>query len=96
MALPQRAARPKPPAATQPPPAVESALSQALAMVAVALAQQPPTSAPPAAAPGSYAFNGKVEYYLASSGPFTANITGDALVTLSGPAATPAPSPSPT
>lgn len=47
---PRPVARPKPPAATTPPPAVESALSQALAMVAVALAQQPATSAPPAAA----------------------------------------------
>lgn len=45
-----RMARPKQSKVTQPPPpAVESALSQALAMVAVALASQPATAAPPAA-----------------------------------------------
>ena len=45
---PQRVAQTKP-TVTQAPPAVESALSQALAMVAVALAAQPATSASPAA-----------------------------------------------
>ncbi|MCX6897518.1 MAG: hypothetical protein NT105_02355 [Verrucomicrobia bacterium] len=44
-------ARTKPAALKQPPAAVETALSQALAMVAVALAEQPATDAPPAVAP---------------------------------------------
>jgi len=65
----QRGARTKPPAA-KPPPAVESALSQALAMVAVALATQPATSAPPvvveppAAAPVDVATNAPEQHPL--------------------------------
>lgn len=45
----KRVVQTKPAGAKQPPPGVESALSQALAMVAVALAEQPSTSAPPVA-----------------------------------------------
>lgn len=44
---PQRVPQTKPSAVAQPPPAVESALSEALAMVAVALASQPAASTPP-------------------------------------------------
>ena len=52
---PQRDARPKSSKVIQPPPAVESALSQALAMVAVALDTQPATSAPPVAVVSTHA-----------------------------------------
>ena len=46
----KRAGQTQPAPVKHPPPAVESALSQALAMVAVALAEQPATPVPPAPA----------------------------------------------
>lgn len=58
MTTPSKPVRKTPPSATKPPPAaVESALSQALAMVAVAMASQPAASAPPAVASADNATN---------------------------------------
>jgi len=93
---PQRAARPKLPAATQPPPAVESALSQALAMVAVALASQPATSVPsaaatPTAAPADTVTNAPEQHPLDLLMPATASETAR----VEPPAAVPSPPPQP-
>ncbi|MCX6909156.1 MAG: hypothetical protein NTY01_14090 [Verrucomicrobia bacterium] len=95
-APPQRAARSKSPAAPQPPLAVESALSQALAMVAVALAEQPATSAPPAAetpaaAPADTATNAPEQHPLDLLMPATASETAR----VEPPAAVPSPPPQP-
>ncbi|MBI5820527.1 MAG: hypothetical protein HZA88_16290 [Verrucomicrobia bacterium] len=74
--LAQRVAAPKPSKATQPPPAVESALSQALAMVAVALDSQ---SAPSAAvAPGDVATNAPEQHPLELLMPAAAGETARA------------------
>ena len=87
---PPRIARPKPSTVTQPPPpAVESALSQALAMVAVALAEQPATSAPPAVAPAGTATNAPEQHPLEMLMPATAGETAK----VEPPAAATPPSP---
>ncbi|MFA6561803.1 MAG: hypothetical protein WCV00_07820 [Verrucomicrobiia bacterium] len=86
---PARAARPRQSTVTQPPSDVESALSQALAMVAVALASQPATSAPLAAvAPADTPTNAPEQHPLEMLMPAVANET----VQVEPPTAAPPPS----
>ncbi|MBI5683533.1 MAG: hypothetical protein HZC54_00500 [Verrucomicrobia bacterium] len=94
---PQRAAQTKSSAVKQPPPAVESALSQALAMVAVALAEQPAAPAPPVAvapppaAPVDITTNVPEQHALDALMSDTANETAQA----EPPAPAPPPPPEP-
>lgn len=102
----KRDAKPQSSTGKQPPPAVESALSQALAMVAVALAEQPATPAPPAvvetppvapppAVPADVATNAPEQHPLDVLISDNATPTTPAVPSMEPPAVAPVPPPEP-
>jgi hypothetical protein len=94
MSAPKRAAQAKPSAAKPTPPDVESALSQALAMVAVALSEQPAAPEPPPTAPAETVTNAPEQHPLDLLMQDTAAVVAQTEPPVAEPPPTP-PSPEP-